>query len=165
MATETLVVDTFDATSNQWMKQPVGGTPWLGAVGDSKYIYTGAAKTDKYYTFANSAVGAGTITKVEIGIYYKWISMPYNNWVDFYFNNGGSDVIYGYDNAQTAYAWEWQDVTGGDTWTWAKINAAKLRLTYNKIYLETIQFLVDAAAIRITYTAVGGVQKTRAFIF
>jgi hypothetical protein len=160
MATTELFVDSFSNRLTGWSK--VGSSPYLGVIDyPTNYIAANADGSTGDYGFTDSA-DLGTITKVEVSLYTRWILTQINNSCSVYLKNNGTWVYVGDIFYSLLWTWKTFDVTSTvnlTPWTWTKVNAALMYLVFDKFGLETSGVQIDAAKLIVTYTTVGGPPK------
>lgn len=148
MTTETLYVNVFTSINEEWTE--VGANPWLND-STANYIYTKADnKWHEEFTFADSAVGTGTINSVDIYLEIQGNSGR-NDRVEIHLHDGSSwSNVYNQDPDNDSYQWYNYDV-GSILDSWAKIDAAKLKVQYQRagspatqeIYIRRCYIYVD----------------------
>ena len=152
MTVEEVYTNSFDASLVAWTEY--GNSPYLQDT-DTDYIGTSASSEEGYWTFPNSA-GSNTINSVKLRLQYK-MAIKGAGVCTVYVFDGTSWFEAGIISAQsTAYTWKEFDVSAILN-TWAKINAAKVYLGYEKF--KTGSFYVRRLTRKVDYTVVVAVKE------
>jgi hypothetical protein len=149
MGTEELYTNGFDATLVNWAE--TGNSPYLQDT-DTDYISTASNTDEGYWTFPNSA-GSDTINSVKIRVEYK-MGVSGAGVCTVYVFDGSSWHDVGTITAQaTNYTWKEFDVSAILD-TWAKINGAKVYVSYERLKAGT--FYARRLTRKVDYTPAAG---------
>jgi len=146
LTVEELYVNAFDGTFLDWAE--VGVSPYLHDT-NVDYIYTavnGVREGD--WSFPASA-GSGTINNVKLRFEARVTILDTTGFIPYVWDGSGWTMLPPILPSSTGYAWYESDVSAILN-TWAKINAAKVRLLSSRdvgtVYVRRCTRRVDYAA-------------------
>jgi hypothetical protein len=148
---EYLVPDNNEAGIGGW-DASVGTSPWIDIQDEpTNYIWTDAnnAWTD-WFSFGSTS-GSGSGFTVNMSVYHESDADSYYNW-EIDTTGDGTAEHSGTGSNQATYAWdELGTISGLDTAT--EINAARVRLQYNKGGGASDDLRVDAVRLGVTQSS------------
>ena len=157
MTVEEVYTNAFDASLVAWLEY--GNTPYLQD-SDTDYIVATASGDEGYWAFPNSA-GSDTINSVKVRVEYKLATAGAGVCTVYVFDGTGWHDVGTISAKVTVYTWKEFDVSAILD-SWAKINGAKVFLSYEKF--ETGSFYVRRLTRKVDYTEVVGIASKRLLV-